>query len=659
MCGITGLISTNPPDRATIREMTDRLERRGPDDSGTWHSDDGLVAFGHRRLSIIDLSAAGHQPMPSACGRYMLTYNGEIYNFRELRNRLEAEGKAPNWRGHSDTEVLLAGVAAWGLQATLERAAGMFALALWDNDRRELSLARDRFGEKPLYFGWTRSGFAFASTLAPIRATPDFDNPVDPAALACMLSRAYVPAPLSIYRRIFKLPPGTILTIGREGMETPLDTPPAFGQAGAIKLERYFDFAAQLLEGAADPINDQGQALEAIEAALTGAVSRQLVADVPVGTFLSGGIDSSLVTAIAQNCVSRPIRSFTIGFHEAAFNEAIFARKVALAIGTDHTEFYVTDSNAREVIPQLPAIYDEPFADASQIPTHLVSRLARGQVTVSLSGDAGDELFGGYNRHMQFPTLWRRMQLLPAPLRRAALEGIGQVPPTAWNVLADLAGRRRSTQFGRNARRALKLMAASSDFDAMFDSFIDQWSMHGNPVAGGVVRDDRLHLDPQLAALPLEIRMMAADTVTYLPDDILCKVDRAAMAVGLETRVPFLDPQVTAVAARIAPGLKIRNGNGKIMLKELLARMLPRELFERPKSGFSAPIGDWIKGPLRDWAEDLLDAKRLAHGGLLDPVPIRRRWDSHLAGREDATEALWSVLMFQAWHTADKGQPPA
>jgi asparagine synthase (glutamine-hydrolysing) len=650
MCGIAGLWGQAPTDPDTIERMTDSMRARGPDDSGAWLGDGGTLAFGHRRLSVIDLSAAGHQPMASADGRYTLTYNGEIYNFGELRAELESEGKAPNWRGHSDTEVLLAAVTAWGPRNAIERAAGMFALALWDSESRQLTLARDRFGEKPLYFGWIRGGFAFGSTLAPIRSVPGFDNPVDPAALACLLARAYVPAPLSIYRRVFKLPPGSLLTIGAEGMAAPLDVLPPFGAAGPVRLERYFDYGLEVLEGTADPIADQSAALEAVEAALTGAVSRQLVADVPVGTFLSGGIDSSLITAIAQKCVSRPIRSFTIGFHEQGFNEAEFAKLVAQAIGTEHTELYVTDEDAREVIPQLPTIYDEPFADSSQIPTHLVSKLARQQVTVSLSGDAGDELFGGYNRHIQFPKLWRRMQRFPAPVRRVALEGVGLAPPSAWNMLADLSGRRRSNQFGRNARRALKLMARSSDFDTMFDRFLDQWAMRGNPVAGGVACGERLHLDPRLAALPLETRMMQADAVTYLPDDILCKVDRAAMAVSLESRVPFLDPQVTAVAARISPELKIRDGSGKHILTELLATMIPRESFERPKAGFAVPIGEWIRRPLRDWAESLLDPKALAEGGLLDPVPIRQRWQSHLAGREDASEALWSVLMFQAWH---------
>jgi len=390
---------------------------------------------------------------------------------------------------------------------------------------------------------------------------------------------------------------------------------------------------------------------------LTGAVSRQLVADVPVGNFLSGGIDSSLITAIAQKCVSRPIKTFTIGFSEAGFDEAVFAKKVAAVLGTDHTELYVSPADALEVIPQLPAMYDEPFADSSQIPTHLVSKLARSQVTVSLSGDAGDELFGGYNRHIQFPRLWRAMNKVPGPLRRAALEAAGTVPPGVWNGLSDLARRRRSAWFGDNARRALRQMGRARDFDHMFDSFMDDWApsgnrLSGNPLAGGVTSSQRLALDPRLAHLPLELRMMHADAVSYLPDDILCKVDRAGMAVSLESRIPFLDPQVTALAARVSPSLKFANGGGKAILKTLLYRYVPRELIDRPKAGFAIPVGVWMKGPLRDWAEDLLSERALGEDGLFDAKVVRARWQRHLDGREDATQPLWSVLMFQAWKRA-------
>ena len=648
MCGIAGLLSrSHPVTPELVRTMTGRIVPRGPDSSGEWVGADGRVGLGFRRLAIIDLSEAGNQPMVSAEARYTIVYNGEIYNFEDLRSELEAAGQAPNWRGHSDTEVMLAAFSSWGVRAGIEKLAGMFALAVWDRESRTLTLARDRFGEKPLYYGWTAAGFAFASTLAPIEALPGFANPVDPQALACLMARAYVPAPLSIYRRLYKLPPGCLLTVSADVAEQPHDSPhPA--------VERWFDYADQVLAGAADPITDEAEALDALETVLAGAVGRQLVADVPVGTFLSGGIDSSLITALAQRQVSRPIKSFTIGFAEAGFDEAVFAKKVAAAIGTHHTELYVTAQDARDVIPRLPAIYDEPFADSSQIPTHLVSQLARREVTVSLSGDAGDELFGGYNRHARFPALWRAMAKVPGPLRRAALHTAGAMPPGLFDGLYDLAHRPRSVWFGHNAKRGLRVMARADDFDGLFDGFLDDWALEAAPLRGAVRCAQRLALDPRLAALPLEARMMHADAVTYLPDDILAKVDRAGMAVSLESRIPFLDPAVTALACRISPALKFGKGGGKAILKTLLHRYVPRELVDRPKAGFAIPVGLWLRGELRGWAEELLSESALSAEGLFDPAVVRARWQRHLAGTEDATQPLWSVLMYQAWR-AERG----
>lgn len=643
MCGIAGLLSAGPPvDTPLIRRMTDRIVPRGPDSAGEWIAPDGRLGFGHRRLAIIDLSTAGHQPMHSACGRYTVTFNGEIYNFNALRAELEAAGKAPPWRGHSDTEVLLAAIATYGVRPALERLSGMFAFALWDHAEARLTLARDRFGEKPLYYGWTAAGFAFASTLGPIAATPGFANPVSQEALACLMARAYVPAPLSIHHGLFKLPPGCLLTVGADvADQLRADPHPA--------VEAYFDYADQVLAGAANPITDQDEALAALETVLGGAVKRQLVADVPVGNFLSGGIDSSLITALAQQNVCRPLKTFTIGFEEAGFDEAGFARQVAAALGTDHTELYVSARDALDVIPLLPQIYDEPFADSSQIPTHLVSRLARSQVTVSLSGDGGDELFGGYNRHVQFPRLWRAMSRVPGPLRRGLLGLAGAVPAAGWNGLADLARRRRSPWFGHNASRALRQMERAGTFDDLFDRFMDDWADHDAPLAGGLRCRQRLAIDPRLHALPQEVQMMHADAVTYLPDDILAKVDRAGMAVSLESRIPFLDPDVTALACRIAPSLKFSGGGGKGILKQLLYRHVPRALVDRPKAGFAIPVGLWLKGSLRDWAEGLLSKDALEREGLFDAAVIRARWQAHLAGQEDATQPLWSVLMYQAW----------
>jgi asparagine synthase (glutamine-hydrolysing) len=642
MCGIAGLLSTKLPvtDRL-LKIMTDQIQPRGPDASGSWVGPGGRVGLGHRRLAIIDLTEAGQQPMVSACGRYTVAYNGEIYNFEHLRRELEAAGHAPAWRGHSDTEVMLAVFSAFGVQAGLSRLHGMFALAVWDEQRRELILARDRFGEKPLYYGWTQAGFAFASTLAPIRATPGFDNPLSQQALACLMGRAYIPAPLSIYDGIAKLEPGCLLTLSCTAL--PGEAP---------RVERYFDYADQVLSGAATRITDQDEAMAALDEVLSGAVARQLVADVPVGSFLSGGFDSSLITAIAQRQASRPLKTFTIGFAEAGFDEAVHARRVAAALGTDHTEIYVSPSEAQAVIPQLPTIYDEPFADSSQIPTHLVSRLARQHVTVCLSGDGGDELFGGYNRHVQLPRVWRAIRRVPAQLRGLGLGTAGALPPRFWKGLSDLLRVRRSEWFGDTVQRAFRVMARAPDFNTLFDWFMDDWALQRSPLAGGQRDGSSLRFDPRLAHLPLEVQMMHVDAVTYLPDDILTKVDRAAMAVSLESRIPFLDPEVTALAARIDPSLNFARGGGKAILKELLYRYVPRELVDRPKAGFAIPVGVWLKGPLRDWAEDLLSERALSETGLLDPVVIRGRWARHLAGQEDATQPIWSVLMFQAWHKA-------
>ncbi len=655
MCGIAGLIARNGPvDPRVITAMTDTIVRRGPDSSGIWIGAEGAVGLGHRRLAVIDLSEAGAQPMHSACGRYTVTYNGEIYNFEALRSQLETAGKAPAWRGHSDTEVMLAVFSAYGLSQGIAELSGMFALAVWDHADRTLTLARDRFGEKPLYYGWTAAGFAFASTLAPIAATPGFANPISRAALASLMARAYVPAPQSIYDHIYKLAPGCLLTVPLADARGPFVREPVESGAGPMRIERYFDYADQVLAGAEYPITNHEEALATLDHTLGAAVSQQMVADVPVGAFLSGGIDSSLITALGQRCASRPLKTFTIGFTESGFDEAVFAAKVARSLGTDHTELYVTPDDALAVIPGLATIYDEPFADSSQIPTYLVSKLAREQVTVSLSGDAGDELFGGYNRHIQFPRLWRAMQRVPTPLRRAALGGAGAVPAAAWNGMSDLARRKRSPWFGANAQRALRLMNRADSFDGLFDSFMDDWASQGSPLSGGQRCAETLSLDPRLAKLPLEAQMMHADAVSYLPGDILAKVDRAGMAVSLESRMPFLDPEVSALAARIASPLKFANGGGKAILKDLLYRYVPRELVDRPKAGFAIPVGVWLKGPLRDWAEDLLSPEALGCDGLFNPAVVRARWQRHLEGTEEATQPLRSVLMFQAWRGAQR-----
>jgi asparagine synthase (glutamine-hydrolysing) len=653
MCGIAGLIAFRPAEASIVRAMTGALAHRGPDDSGVWEDREAGVLLGHRRLSIVDLSPSGHQPMLSADGRWALSFNGEIYNHAALRSEIEAAGGAPEegWRGHSDTETLIEGVARWGLKATLGKAVGMFALALWDRKDRVLHLARDRFGEKPLYYGWTGGDFLFASELKAMRAHPRFDAEVDRRALRVFASRGYIPAPLSIYRSIYKLEPGCILSASPAQLSAAPADPPSEGDSRGPAIDRYWSYGEKVAQGLADPIRDEEEALARLEAVLAEAIGGQAVADVPVGAFLSGGIDSSTVVALYQKYSSARVRTFTIGFAEEGFDEAGYARAVAAHLGTDHNERYVTVREAQEVIPALPAMYDEPFADSSQIPTHLVSRFAREQVTVALSGDGGDELFGGYNRYVGAARLWGQLKRLPAPLRAAAGRSLGGMPPAAWNRLAGLLpGAKRPPAFGTKVQKAFRTMGGAETLDHVFNSFLDEWSAERSPVLGGedVPAQCGFDLEPGSAA-PDAVRMMYCDARSYLPDDILCKVDRAAMAVSLETRVPFLDHRVAELAARIPIDLKIRGGTGKHILRRILYREAPAALFERPKAGFAIPVGEWIKGPLRPWAEALLDRRRLAEEGYFDPEIVHRRWRQHLSGGSDSTAALWAILMFQAW----------
>ena len=645
MCGIAGIVTAGAaPSPAMVRRLTDPLAHRGPDDQGVWIDAEAGVGLGHRRLSIVDLSPLGHQPMASADDRWMLAYNGEIYNHAALRAELEAAGLAPAWRGHSDTETLLACILAWGLETALTKSVGMFALALWDRRERRLHLARDRFGEKPLYYGWTGGDFVFASELKAIREHPRFDNPVDRRALAAFAARSYVPAPLSIYERLYKLDPGCILTLTPEAARRPRREAPAEGvDDDGLRLTRYWSYRDVMRRGFEAPVSDETEALERLEAAMAEAIKGQAVADVPVGAFLSGGIDSSAVVALYQKYSATPVRTFSIGFEEAGFNEAEHAKAVAAHLGTVHNERYVTVRETQDVIPLLPNMYDEPFADSSQIPTHLVSRFAREQVTVALSGDGGDELFAGYNRHFTAPALWHRLRRLPRPVRAALGLPLSRLPSSLWRLLPG----ERQPHFGAKVQKGLRVAASARSFDDIYTSFLDEWSFEAPPVAGG---GGGRPLDLDFApGAPDTLRMMYCDAVTYLPDDILCKVDRAAMAVSLETRVPFLDHRVAEVAASIPMGMKVRGGRGKHILRELLYREAPRALFERPKAGFAIPVGEWLKGPLRPWAESLLDPAAMAGEGYFDPAVVTRRWRDHLSGRKESTGAIWAVLMFQAW----------
>jgi asparagine synthase (glutamine-hydrolysing) len=625
--------------------MADALVHRGPDDGGTWSDAERGVALGHRRLSIIDLSPAGHQPMASRSGRYRLVYNGEIYNHAAIRRELDG-GAAVEWRGHSDTETFLEGVERWGLEAALSRSVGMFALALWDRETQTLSLARDRMGEKPLYYGWTRQGFVFASELKAIRAAPGFDARIDPGVLALYLQRNCVPAPWSIFRDVYKLEPGAILTIGRAAVagapEAPLALP---STAPGLNYRCYWSLDA-VVSQPIDASLTADDAVAQLEALLVGAVKEQAVADVPVGAFLSGGVDSSAIVALMKRSTGADVKTFTIGFDDPGFDEAPFARAVAHHLGTDHTEMYVSPADVLGIIPQLPAIYDEPFADSSQLPTYLVSRLARSRVTVALSGDAGDELFGGYNRYRVSRQAWERVGRLPEPARHLLASGISAVSPAGWDRLGRMPGLGLS-MLGNKAHKFARMLRGDLSVRDIYEASSQEWQ------GSSPVRHAPAHLpsraEPVALAGSAEAQMMYWDTRGYLADDILVKVDRAAMANSLETRAPFLDHRIVEFAWRLPLSLKIQGGQGKWLLRQLLYRHVPRTLIERPKAGFAIPIGSWLRGPLRDWAEDLLSEPALAREPAFDPAVIRARWSQHLRGTHDWTGAIWSVLMYQAW----------
>ncbi len=642
MCGLTGFWARSAHDvgdmEAIAAAMADRIIHRGPDDSGVWTDAQSGVAFAHRRLSIVDLSAAGHQPMLSASGRWVLAYNGEVYNHLELRKRLEAESAAPPWHGHSDTETLLACIEAWGVDETLKRSVGMFALALWDRSERALWLARDRIGEKPLYYGWQGETFLFGSELKALRAHPAFNAAVDRGALALLLRHNYVPGPHSIYAGIHKLPPGTWLKLEA-------------GQREAMPVA-FWSLADVAERGSANPFTGSDtEAVDALELHLGNAVRGQMMADVPLGALLSGGIDSSLITALMQANSTRPVRTFTIGFDEKAYDEAVHARAVASHLGTEHTEMRLSANDALALIPQMPAMYDEPFADSSQLPTHLVMKLARQHVTVALSGDAGDEFFAGYNRYVLAPSIWRKMRLLPAWSRTllGATLAYAPVAPlnSVWHALGNPLG---TAQLGTKLQRVGQRLEFVRSLDDLYVELASEWR-HSMPVVGQVANSASLLSErgswPNLHD-PVA-RMMALDGLTYLPDDILVKVDRASMAVSLETRAPFLDRDVMEFAWSLPMQMKLRDGKGKWILRQLLDRHVPRALIDRPKMGFSIPLDDWLRGPLREWAETLLAEDRLLREGYLNPKPIRETWLRHVRGEASVGYRLWSVLMFQAW----------
>lgn len=650
MCGIAGLFrpaADLAADRveSMVLGMAAALHHRGPDAGGIWTDPSKGIGLGHRRLSIIDLSPSGAQPMVSASGRWVVVYNGEIYNFRELRQDLQARGH--RFRGQSDTEVLLAGVAEWGLAGALQRAVGMFALAVWDREEMTLQLARDRMGEKPLYYGWVNDTFLFGSELKALRTFRDWQPTVDRRALTLFVRHNYVPAPHSVYQGIRKLPPGTILTVKGSGPsgEAPRPYWSLFRSVEAARADRF-----------------QGSEIDAVarlDSLLREAVRGQMVADVPLGAFLSGGIDSSTIVALMQVQSERPVRTFTIGFNEQAYDEAVYAKAIAQHLGTDHTELYVTPEDAMAVIPRLPALYDEPFADSSQIPTFLVAELARRSVTVSLSGDGGDELFGGYNRYFLARSIWRRLGWLPHRLRRALAGAITACAPRTWDRIFAAAralspAALRSRQFGDGLYKLAAILRSESP-ESIYHRLVSHWEQPDQVVLGAAEPSTPL---TDAAAWPgLEDyteRMMFLDAITYLPDDILVKVDRASMGVSLESRVPLLDHRVVEFAWSLPFSFKVQGAQGKWLLRKVLDRYVPGELVDRPKMGFGVPIDDWLRGPLRDWAESLLDERRLREEGFFHPGPILQKWREHLSGARNWQYLLWDILMFQAWWEANR-----
>lgn len=627
MCGICGFIQMNGQDASSmntsLEKMADSISHRGPDSAGVWLSGDSQVGLGHRRLAILDLSPAGNQPMVSADGRYAIAYNGEVYNHMAMRRELEIEGYS--FRGSSDTETLLAAIAEWGLSETVNRCIGMFAFAVWDTVENKLHLVRDRVGIKPLYYGQIATGFIFGSELKALTAHPDFCNAIDRNGLSLFFRYSYIPSPHTIFSDVYKMKPGTILTVDKDG---------------ATSVESYWSAVEVWSQGNVSPFEGtELEATDALEELLYDAVKMRMLSDVPIGAFLSGGIDSSTVVSLMQKASVSPVKTFSIGFHEKGFNEAPMAARIAKHLGTDHTEFYVTPKDMLEVVPHLPELWDEPFGDSSQVPTYLLSQLTRNEVTVSLSGDGGDELFHGYSHYFSILSAWQKVQSIPSPLRVAASK-------FGATVLSRLL--RQRPPYSSLLLKRLQLLGVKN-YQAFYRNAVSQdihpelLVLHSQEAVSGFSEDySSLALDNhQLMSL--------LDTLTYLPEDILTKVDRASMGVSLEARVPLLDHRVVEFAARLPSSMNIGHGKGKYLLHQVLARHVPKELYERPKMGFGVPLGAWLRNDLRDWAESLLNPERIKSQGYLHSERVRQLWRQFLGGDDSKSAQLWNILMFQSW----------
>ncbi len=646
MCGIAGLVASGQqgfPIDSVLSQMADSLAHRGPDASGTWSDKSIGVGLAHRRLSIVDLSDSGHQPMESKNARFQIVFNGEIYNHLELRETLFSEGLRISWAGHSDTETLIECLSEWGVAKTLKALVGMFAFAVWDLREKTLVMARDRFGEKPLYYGRSNGVFAFASELKAFKKVPDFDTTISPGSVSLFMRYGYIPHPFSIFDQIMKLPPGTWI-------EIPRSLPP---NQSLPEPQAYWSATEVASKGQKNPLNfdDDRDAINQLEVVLGSAVQAQMMSDVPLGAFLSGGIDSSLIVSLMQSKSDQAIKTFSMGFEDTDYDEAPQAKRVAQHLGTDHTELYVTHSDGINLMPRLPEIYDEPFADSSQIPTFLVSELAKSKVTVSLSGDAGDELFGGYNRYFQIARRWPALNKVPLWARLAVSGLATSISPNNWSTLLKpiMGIMPESKQFrlaGDKIHKAAGVLGFTSSHE-LYKSLVS--TAEPNSLVLGAKEPDRLFDNEWPIEAELAHQMMCMDTLTYLTGDILTKVDRAAMAVSLESRMPFLDHRVFEFAWRLPLDYKVRGSESKWILRNLLYKFVDKELLNRPKMGFGVPIGDWLRGPLKDWAEELLDADRIDSEGFLNSSEVRKKWDEHLSGHRNWQYYLWNILMFQAW----------
>ncbi len=650
MCGLTGFwepAGVKPEYAQRVGQaMVSRLLHRGPDDSGIWLDDSAGIVLCHQRLSILDLTEAGHQPMGSPSSRFIIAFNGEIYNHLELRKELNKIDQNISWRGHSDTETLLVGFETWGIEATLKRSTGMFAFALWDRSKRSLYLARDRMGEKPLYYGWQGSVFLFGSELKAIRQHPSFCASVDRDSLALLLRHNYIPTPRSIYKGFFKLLPGNILCLDERKNEP--------------TIRPYWSIKQQAQSGIDSPYTGGvNEAQNELERLLRKSIQSQMIADVPLGAFLSGGVDSSVIVALMQQQSNQPVKTFSIGFLESEYNEAHHAEAVARHIGTDHTDLYVTPTEAMDIIPQLPTLFDEPFSDSSQIPTFLVSKLARQHVTVSLSGDGGDELFGGYNRYLWTMQIWKKLTKFPYPVRLIIARMLTSLSPNHWNVVFKyieriLPSSLRYSDIGSKLHKISDFVSTKSQDDIYLD-LVSHWKEPSGVILNSIEPPTIVSDGNECPSFnTFEQKMMYLDLMTYLPDDILVKVDRAAMGVSLETRVPFLDHHLVEYSLGLPISMKIQNGAGKVLLRNILHKYVPQELVDRPKMGFGVPIDSWLRGPLRDWAWNLLSSSRLKEEGFFKPEAVLKKWNEHLSGQRNWQYYLWDVLMFQAWLENEK-----